>query len=320
MPTPRLPAIPPTLETARLRLEPAGHHGRALFDLFDDPTLTPETGWKRHPNPDYTATVYRPRTDAASPEWAMVRRPAPDAPADAPPHIVGLVAVHVALVTGMGYLVHRDMRGHGYAREGAAAVLGWLFTEAAISTVELWVNSRNTASQRVAYALGFRPRAQFDQKLHASIRSETLVFGLRAEEWAEAHGRPSAVLASSPMPFYSVEPVIGVRDVAALVAWYRDVLGFAITWIDDEQAPTFAIVSRGEWSFERVSLHLAQRESDAPPGELFVPVGADAHTLYAELSARGAHVGPPPVLAPYGRLIFTVTDPLGWRLTFASAP
>jgi catechol 2,3-dioxygenase-like lactoylglutathione lyase family enzyme len=109
--------------------------------------------------------------------------------------------------------------------------------------------------------------------------------------------------------------VFTVRDIAASVAHYRDVLGFAVTFQYGE--PTYyACLCRDE-----VSLHLlAARGPKRLPGHggicIFVK---DVDAVHAELAARGANVLKPPEDYAYGMRDFDVIDPDGNQLTFGMA-
>lgn len=311
----------PTLETPRLRLEPAWKYARALFPLFaDGQSVAAWNGWETaepHPSPDFTERMFGDPRARRTPEWAILRRDRAGEQA-----IMGLITVHDSLVPGIGYLIGKPYRRQGYGAEAMRAALEYVFTALRYDRVELWINSDNAASQRLAYKVGFRPVGQFNQHLNrAGQVVERIVFGLRAQAWAIEGGLgQDDVPATLRTPFYGIEPVLEVVDVGVAVAFYRDRLRFDVTWIDNDDAPTFAIVSRGEWSFERASLHLAHVEKPGTPGALFIPVGIDVDRLHAEFAAQGVKILQPPALAPYGRRAFTIADLNGWRLTFASSP
>ena len=63
-----------------------------------------------------------------------------------------LPAGHVALA----YVLHPDYHHHGYAREAAAALVTWLFTQCGINTVAAAVYEPNTPSLRLLRSLGFQ--------------------------------------------------------------------------------------------------------------------------------------------------------------------
>jgi uncharacterized glyoxalase superfamily protein PhnB len=107
--------------------------------------------------------------------------------------------------------------------------------------------------------------------------------------------------------------VFTVRDLAVSIAYYRDALGFNVTFQYGEPA-FYACLCRDE-----VSLHLrAANESKkwlAGNGALCVFV-KDVDVLHAELVERGANILKPPQDYAYGMRDFDVTDPDGNYLTF----
>ena len=106
--------------------------------------------------------------------------------------------------------------------------------------------------------------------------------------------------------------VFTVRDIAKGAAYYRDALGFSVTFEYGE--PTFYVcLCRDE-----VSLHLiAAQQTKRLPGNGSVCVFVkDVDSLHAELVARGAKVIKPPQTYDYGMRDFDVVDPDGNQLTF----
>ncbi len=107
-------------------------------------------------------------------------------------------------------------------------------------------------------------------------------------------------------------PVFVVHDIAASVAYYRDILGFDVSFTYGE--PTFyAGVYRGS-----VTIHLqAANQTQRPAGNssLYLFVGS-ADEIHRELVERGARVLENPATYPYGMREFDVADLDGNRLIF----
>jgi uncharacterized glyoxalase superfamily protein PhnB len=109
--------------------------------------------------------------------------------------------------------------------------------------------------------------------------------------------------------------VLTVRDVEKSIAYYRDALGFAVTFQYGE--PTYyACLCRDE-----VALHL--REAGGPeslPGHGCVCIFVeDVDALHAQLVARAAKVVKPPQDYDYGMRDFDVVDLDGNQLVFGMA-
>jgi catechol 2,3-dioxygenase-like lactoylglutathione lyase family enzyme len=103
-------------------------------------------------------------------------------------------------------------------------------------------------------------------------------------------------------------PELPCVNVAAGVAWYRDVLGFHINYqqhdlgVMDRDAITVLLIARTE------------QHKGIGSCEFYV---SDADALYEELLAKGARILGPPVSRPWGLRDFQVIDIEGNRLTFA---
>ena len=118
-----------------------------------------------------------------------------------------------------------------------------------------------------------------------------------------------------PPKMVGAATVFVVSDMARSIAYYRDELGFAVTF--EYGAPVFyACLCRDE-----VALHLlAAKETKRLPGNggicIFVD---DVDGIHAELASRGANVLKPPQDYDYGMRDFDVVDPDGNQLTFGMA-
>lgn len=127
------------------------------------------------------------------------------------------------------------------------------------------------------------------------------------------------------MPLKVLTPNLMVEDVDAAVAYYRDVLGFALVQSVPEVSPfLWAMVSSGA-----VALMFEARTSLSQnlPAFAAAPIGAtftlyidtdDADALYIRVKDR-AQVVIAPNTAPYGRREFALIDPHGYVLVFSSA-
>jgi catechol 2,3-dioxygenase-like lactoylglutathione lyase family enzyme len=106
--------------------------------------------------------------------------------------------------------------------------------------------------------------------------------------------------------------IFTVRDVAASIAHYRDILGFDVTF--EYGKPTFyACLCRDE-----VALHLidASRTERLPGNGAICIFVNDVDKLYNDLRERKARVVKEPQTYPYGMRDFDVLDPDGNQLVF----
>ena len=105
-----------------------------------------------------------------------------------------------------------------------------------------------------------------------------------------------------------VMPELPFTNVPAAVAHYRDVLGFEVNYAQHD----IGVMDRDGM---RVLL-IARTAKHTGIGSCSFYV-ADADSLHAELTARGANVQGPPVSQPWGLREFKVLDLEGNRLSFA---
>jgi catechol 2,3-dioxygenase-like lactoylglutathione lyase family enzyme len=107
--------------------------------------------------------------------------------------------------------------------------------------------------------------------------------------------------------------VLAVPDLDNSATYFRDVLGFKISW---EEATDWRLAQR-----DSVRVMLGHCPNDVPPAELgshnwFGYLEVDAvDALHAEITARGA-VATPPSDRPYGMREIVVTTNDGHRIVF----
>jgi RimJ/RimL family protein N-acetyltransferase len=92
----------------------------------------------------------------------------------------------------VGYIVHPDFTGRGYATEGARAMLRIGFEQVKLHRVVGRLDARNEPSARVLAKLGMRKEAHFvrNEELKGEWTDE-VVYALLAEEWmrGESHAQ-----------------------------------------------------------------------------------------------------------------------------------
>jgi len=107
--------------------------------------------------------------------------------------------------------------------------------------------------------------------------------------------------------------VLAVQDLGRSAAYFRDVLGFRLSW---EEATEWRLAER-----DGVRLMIGHCPTDKPAAEIgshswfgYVEVD-DVGALHGEFTGRGANCTPPRDL-PYGMREIIVTTPDGHRIVF----
>ena len=91
---------------------------------------------------------------------------------------VTMQMIHHKIVPEIGYHVHKDHWGNGYAAEAARFVKDWIFTHTTFETVYSYMNAENRQSRRVAEKNGM---IQTDEYTDGN---ETLaVYSVTRKQW-----------------------------------------------------------------------------------------------------------------------------------------
>lgn len=89
-----------------------------------------------------------------------------------------------SLQAEIGWTLHPDHFGKGFATEAASAVLELAFGSLGLHRVRAELDPRNTASVELCLRLGMREEAHFTQDLWFKGEwADTGVYGILAEEW-----------------------------------------------------------------------------------------------------------------------------------------
>ena len=93
----------------------------------------------------------------------------------------------------VGYILHPDHEGHGYATEGARAMLALGFDGLGLHRIYGRIDARNDASARVLERLGMRREAHLVENEHLKGEwTDEVVYALLAREWVTRGGGASA--------------------------------------------------------------------------------------------------------------------------------
>lgn len=120
-------------------------------------------------------------------------------------------------------------------------------------------------------------------------------------------------------------PLIGVWDMVASLAFYRDVVGFAVVSASPEVETREGRFSHWMWlrfGAAEIMLNTRYDSNERPESRVETVSGAcfylgcsDVDVAHEELTRRGVKADPPRV-APYGLKLFSVQDPDGYVLVF----
>jgi uncharacterized glyoxalase superfamily protein PhnB len=117
---------------------------------------------------------------------------------------------------------------------------------------------------------------------------------------------------NAPFEITSLAAVLRVTDMQVSLAYYRDKLGFTVSFTWDDP-PHYACLCIGH-----ADLHLNAYEPPTQPSIVCIFCnGVDA--LHADFAKRGVHIARPVADEPYGMREFVVTDPDGHSLVFGQA-
>ena len=89
----------------------------------------------------------------------------------------------------LGWVLHPDFQGRGYAREAAGAVLDLVFETMHPHRVQAFLDARNGASAALCERLGMRREATIlEEQYHDGEWTDTAAYGVLRREWAARRG------------------------------------------------------------------------------------------------------------------------------------
>src|SRR5690606_23161415 len=84
----------------------------------------------------------------------------------------------------LGWVLHPDYQGRGYALEAAGAVLDFAFETLAPHRVQAFLDARNAASAGLCERLGMRREATIlEEQYNDAEWQDTAVYGVLRREW-----------------------------------------------------------------------------------------------------------------------------------------
>ena len=117
---------------------------------------------------------------------------------------------------------------------------------------------------------------------------------------------------------HGLQPVLPVRDLAASVRFYCDLLGLELDFLYGEPPAYGRVRHTGDGA--PIYLHLSPVAPGEPIAcaELRLHVGRDIDGLYAAYAALGARLQATPQTKPWGLREFELLDPDGHLLIFGA--
>ena len=90
----------------------------------------------------------------------------------------------------LGWVLHPDFQGRGFAREAAGAVLDFVFETLQPHRVQAFLDARNAASAGLCERLGMRREATIlEEEYNDGEWQDTAIYGILRREWAAARAR-----------------------------------------------------------------------------------------------------------------------------------
>ena len=87
----------------------------------------------------------------------------------------------------LGWVLHPDFQGRGFAREAARAVLDFVFETLRPHRVQAFLDARNAASAALCERLGMRREATIlEEEYNDDEWQDTAIYGILRREWAAA--------------------------------------------------------------------------------------------------------------------------------------
>jgi RimJ/RimL family protein N-acetyltransferase/uncharacterized glyoxalase superfamily protein PhnB len=301
----------PEIETKRLRLCPlTPDHVPVLHEIFSDTDVMRYWHTPPHQSLRDTQALAASLIEGSARAWVLMPKFETTA--------IGLIYfLDDSPAPGMGYILSARHWRNRLMSEAIGEVLRFGFEVLQLNRIELWIHTGNLPSQRIAEHTGFTRRGVFRHKFsHEKISHETLVFGLRSDEW---RSEPGGEHRARPIPPYSLVPVLAVPDVRAAAEYYRDKLGFRINLLFGEP-PSYGVVTFSEWSATgaRIGFSVADTPGGGGNTALYLNVGPDLKELYESYRAAGVTVIEKPVTRIWGIREFTIADCNGYILTFGT--
>ena len=110
--------------------------------------------------------------------------------------VVGGTGLHTRLgpeVYEIGYWIHADRSGHGYAREATAALTRVAFELTPKERIDIRCDPANERSRAIPRALGYTEEATLRRRLHYPEPRDVVIYSLFREDYASSPAASAAV-------------------------------------------------------------------------------------------------------------------------------
>jgi uncharacterized glyoxalase superfamily protein PhnB len=120
-----------------------------------------------------------------------------------------------------------------------------------------------------------------------------------------------------------VSPAFTVNDLQKSLAWYRDVLGFALDERWEQDGKLMGVSLRAGGASFMIAQDDWKKGRDRKKGEgfrLYCGTTQDVDAIANRIEARGGKLDYPPTDQPWGTRDFGLTDPDGFKITIGADP
>jgi uncharacterized glyoxalase superfamily protein PhnB len=120
-----------------------------------------------------------------------------------------------------------------------------------------------------------------------------------------------------------VSPAFTVNDLQKSLAWYRDVLGFALDERWEQDGKLMGVSLRAGSVTFMIAQDDWKKGRDRRKGEgfrLYCGTTQDVDAMAKRIEARGGKLDHPPTDQPWGTRDFGLTDPDGFKITIGADP
>jgi len=193
----RVEANPPVQQLTEEVCTEAGVDAAEVYEYQRIPEVLRYLPWPMRERAEayaHTARRAAGRMLAADGDFVFFAAILPGAAADGPvpadrDRLIGDVMIRVSSVQHaqleLGWVLHPDFQGRGYAREAATAVRDFAFEHLNPHRVQAFLDARNAASAALCERLGMRREATLlEEEFNDGEWQDTAVYGILRREWA----------------------------------------------------------------------------------------------------------------------------------------